>query len=287
MNFLNCIQRLDRSIRRLVVAGVLASAASAGHAHILGTSARQATSGSLKFLAYYQGVQDQTLRFTVNDSGSCSTSNGVTFSCGQSGDIDAKGSGGSAAFKVLWQPWERFQYYGMFSAGDYSLRVPSATITNLMTGDTRGFTYGFGVKASIVPDTIVATDGLPTPAIALDLSILRSLYDFNRRFPGGTPGASNNINQRLELMTYQFALESSHQFVFDEHFKLEPYGGMKWTRVQSDLKDLVDGSHAGGQKDVVTPFLGFRAATGEHEALFAEASFIDGYHYGAGLELRF
>ena len=235
----------------------------------------------MKFLAYYQGVQDQTLRFTVNDSGSCSTPGGVTFSCGQSGDIDAKGSGGAAALKVVGQPWERFQYYGMFSVGEYSVRVPSATITNLLTGDTRGLTYGVGLKASVVPDTIV------TPAIALDLSIARSLYDFNRRFPGGTPGASNNIDQRLELMTYQFAVESSHLFTLNEHWKLEPYGGMKWTRVQTDLKDLVDGSHAGGQKDTVTPFLGFRVPVADREALFAEASFVDGYHYGAGLELRF
>ena len=101
-----------------MVAIGLASAVTAGNAQILGTSARQASSGSLKFLAYYQGVQDQTLRFTVNDSGTCSASNGVTFSCGQSGDIDAKGSGGSAAIKVVWQPWERFQYYGMFCAGE-------------------------------------------------------------------------------------------------------------------------------------------------------------------------
>lgn len=287
MNSLNCHKRLDRGMRHLVVAIGLASAVSAGHAQILGTTARQASSGSLKFLAYYQGAQDQTLRFTVNDSGTCSASNGVAFSCGQAGDIDAKGSGGAAAMKILWQPWERFQYYGMFSAGDYSVRVPSATITNLLTGDTRGLTYGVGIKASVVPDTIVAVDGLPTPAIALDLSIARSLYDFNRRSPGGTPGASNSINQRLELMTYQFAVESSHMFVVDEHVKLEPYGGMKWTRVQTDLKDLVDGSHAGGQKDSVSPFFGFRVATGEHEALFAEASFVDGYHYGAGLELRF
>ena len=264
-----------------MVAIGLASAVTAGNAQILGTSARQASSGSLKFLAYYQGVQDQTLRFTVNDSGTCSASNGVTFSCGQSGDIDAKGSGGSAAIKVVWQPWERFQYYGMFSAGEYSIRVPSATITNLLSGDTRGLTYGIGMKASVVPDTIV------TPAIALDLSIARSLYDFNRRFPGGSPGISNNIDQRLELMTYQFAVESSHLFTLNEYWKLEPYGGMKWTRVQTDLKDLVDGGHAGGQKDTVTPFLGFRVPVADHEALFAEASFLDGYHYGAGLELRF
>jgi hypothetical protein len=235
----------------------------------------------LKFLAYYQGVQDQTLDFSVNDAGSCATPNGVSFACGQAGKIETKGSGGAGLVKVLWQPWDRFQYYATFGVGDYSLSVPSATVTNALTGDALGRLYGAGLKASIVPDTIV------TPAIALDVNLARSIYDFNRRFPGGTPGASNNIDQRLTLMTYQVAVETSHLFVLDPNWKLEPYGGVKWTRVQSDLKDLVDGSHAGGQTDTVSPFLGLRVPVESHEAFFAEASFVDGYHYGAGLELRF
>jgi hypothetical protein len=253
-------------------------------AQILATSARQLTTGSLKFLTYYQGVQDQALNFTVNDSGPCSTPTGVTFSCGQSGHIPVKGSGGAGVLKIIWQPWERFQYYATYGVGEYSLSVPSATVTNVLTGDSRGQMYGFGMKASIVPDTIV------TPAIAIDVSMVRSLYNFTRRSPGGVPGASNSITQRLELMTYQFAVQSSHLFSFDLDqlsLKIEPYGGIKWTRVQSDLKDLVDGSHAGGQQDTVTPFLGLRLPVAERESFFAEATFVNGYHYGAGLELRF
>lgn len=88
-------------------------------------------------------------------------------------------------------------------------------------------------------------------------------------------------------MSYQFAVESSHLFTLNEFWKLEPFGGVKWTRVQAELKNLVDGSRAGGRKDTVTPFLGLRVPIEDHEAFFAEASFVDGYHYGAGLELRF
>lgn len=260
-------------------------ARSAG-AQLLATTARQSSSGSLKFLGYYQGVQNQTLNFNTNDSGSCTAAPGVTFSCGQSGTVAAKGTGGAGMMKIVWQPWERIQYYAMYGVGDYSLSVPSTTVTNVLTGDSRGQIYGAGLKASIVPDTIVAAEGFPTPAIALDLSLAQSLYNFNRRFPGGAPGAGN-ISERLTLLTYQFAVEASHLFNLDEHWKLEPYGGIKWTRVQSDLKDLGDGSHAGGQTDTVTPFLGLRVPVEEHEAFFAEASFVDGYHYGGGLELRF
>lgn len=258
--------------------------ASLAGAQILATSARQASSGSLKILGYYQGVQNQTLNFTTNDSGTCAASGNpgaATFACGQSGTVAAKGTGGAGMMKIVWQPYERFQYYAMYGVGDYTLSVPSTTVTNVLTGDSHGQIYGAGLKASIVPDTIV------TPAIALDLSMTQSLYNFNRRFPGGTPGLNNNISQRLTLQTYQVAVETSHLFTLDGYWKLEPYGGLKWVRVQADLKDLGDGSHSGGQTDTVTPFVGLRVPVEDHEAFFAEASFVDGYHYGAGLELRF
>lgn len=250
-------------------------------AQLLATSARQQSGGSLRFLAHYQGVSGQTLNFSVNDSGSCSSQNGVSFPCGQAGDYEAEGSGSGGIVRLIWQPGERFQYYATYGVGDYSLKVPSATVTNVLTGDRLGQTFGAGLKASIVPDTVV------TPAIALDVSAARSQYDFNRRFPGGTPGANNNISQRLTLMTYQVAVESSHLFTISDSWKLEPYGGLKWVRVQADLKDLTDGSHAGGKQDTATPFLGLRVPAGEKEAFFAEASFVGGLQYGAGLEIRF
>jgi hypothetical protein len=277
--------KLDRDFVRAVLALALTCWAPSAGAQLLASTARQSSSGSLKFLGYYQGVQNQTLNFNTNDSGTCKA--GVaTFACGQSGTTETKGDGGAGMLKIVYQPWDRLQYYAMYGVGDYSLAVPSTTVTNVLTGDSPGQIYGFGVKASIVPDTIVAAEGLPSPAISLDVSVVRSLYHFNRRFPGGAPGL-NNIDQRLTLMTYQFAVEASHLFSLDANWKLEPYGGVKWTRVQSDLKDLGDGSHAGGQTDTVSPFLGLRVPVEEHEALFAEASFVDGYHYGGGLELRF
>ena len=255
-------------------------------AQILASTARQSSSGSLKILAYYEGVSDQSLNFSLNGSGSCATPTGVSFACGQSGNVEAKGNGGAGILKLVWQPWERFQYYALYGVGEYSLSAPSSTVTNSLTGDSRGQIYGLGVKASIVPDTLVAMDGFIAPAIALDVSMTRSVYNFNRVAPADS-SRNGSIDQRLELMTYQFALESSHVFSVDEQIKLEPYGGVKWVRVQSDLKDLGDGSHAGGQTDTVTPFIGLRLPAGDHEAFFAEASFIDGYHYGAGLDLRF
>lgn len=269
-------------MRRAIAALAFALSASSAGAQVLATTARQDPDGSLKLLTYYQGVRNQTVNFTANDSRACSTPNGVGFSCGQSGTVSASGDGGAAMVKLVWQPWQRFQYYAAFGVGDYSMSVPSSTVSNVLTGDVPGRIYGGGLRASIVPDTIV------TPAVTLDAGLTQSVYAFNRRFPGGTPGGpDNNVDQRLTLTTFQVAVETSHLFSVDEQWKLEPYGGVKWTRVQSDLKDLGDGTHAGGQTDTVTPFAGIRIPVDGHQAFFAEASFLDGYHYGGGFELRF
>lgn len=271
-------------------------------AQLLGTTARQLPKGSLKILTYYQGVQDQALNFNVVGTRVCTAappSGAVTFGCGQGGDVEVKGDGGAAMLKVVYQPWESLQYYAAFGMGDYSMSVPSSTVVNRVTGDRPGTIMTVGLKAVLYPDTQF------TPAIAFDASISRSSYRFNRTFPGGIPGVKGNIDQRLELMQYQFAVATSHTFTLkdadekaDEKdgpaislkssgFKLEPYGGIKWTRVQADLKDLVDGGHSGGKQDSVSPFLGMRIPFSKNEGLFAEASFVDGYHYGAGLEVRF
>lgn len=271
-------------VSRAIVSLTLAFTAFPAAAQLLGTTARQSSNGSLKFLAYYQGVADQELNFSVSNSGACTAAppnGGVAFPCNSSGDVGTKGSGGAGLFKMTWQAAERFQLYAHVGTGDYSIKVPSTTVENTLSGDSLGLLYGAGLKASIVPDTIV------NPAIALDLSFTRSHYNLNRISPGGTPGIGNGFNHNLDLTTYQVAVETSHLFTIDENWKLEPYGGVKWTRVQADLKDLVSGSHAGGQKDTGTPFLGLRVPAEDRIAFFGEASFIDGLHYGGGLELRF
>lgn len=282
----------------LLSAAVVCATAVPSAAQSLGTTARQLPKGSLKILGYYQGVQDQALNFNVSAPAVCTAQllPNVSFPCGQGGDIEVKGRGGAGMVKVLYQPWESLQYYAAFGMGDYSIAVPSTTLVNTLTGDNPGTAMTVGAKAVIYPDTIV------TPAIAVDASISRSSYRFNRKSPGG--GASGNINQRLNFMQYQVAVEASHVFTLvdaddkadakaglvalkSSGFKLEPYGGVKWSRIQTDLKDLIDGSHAGGQQDSVSPFLGLRIPLYEHEGLFAEASFVDGYQYAAGLEIRF
>lgn len=243
-------------------------------------------------MAYYQGTQEQTVSFSVTGDQGCASPNAVSFSCGQGGDVEAEGNGGAGMIKLLYQPWESLQYYAGFGVGDYSLRVPSATVVNTLSGDSPGLTYTAGIRAVIVPDTDF------NPAVAVDLSLTHSRYKLNRRFPGGTPGQNNRINQALDFLQYQVAVTASHLFTIVEKerltaaplkngFKIEPYGGVKWTRLEATLKDLTDGSEAAGRQDTASPFLGVRLPIYENEGLFAEASFINGYQYAAGLEIRF
>jgi hypothetical protein len=261
-----------RLVESLVVAVLCAPALKAG-ATPLGTSARQSPGGSLKLLAYYQGASEQAVDFTApGGAGSCTSANGaVSFACGQSGEVDAKGDGRAAMLKLAVQIGDYIQPYATLGSGEFELGVPSTTLTNRLTGHP-GLLYGGGVKFSVVPETLVDA------AFAIDLGYLRSSYDFTRISQGGV---ERPVDQTLTLDTFQLAVEASKRFG-----KSEPYGGVKVMRVDADLKDHPTGGRAGGKTHTASPFLGLRWG-GEKLTGFAESSFVGGYHYGAGLEYRF
>lgn len=281
----------------LLSLSVVFAVVGAANGQILATSARQLSEGSLRIETFYQGTQGQTVRFNVGNAGNCTAQGGLSFGCANSSQVDAKGNGGMGVMKVTYQPWESFQYYGSVGVGDFALSVPSATVNNTLTGDNPGIMATFGMKAVIEPDTDY------TPAVAIDASLSNTRYWFNREEAGPEAGGGpTGINQVLELWQYQVAVEASHVFKISDNggapidqqhpislsnFVLEPYGGVKWQRTQSDLHDLQAGSHAGGQYDLVTPFLGLRIPAYAHETFFAEATFVGGYQYAGGMEIRF
>lgn len=237
--------------------------------------------GSVKLLVFYRAVEDEALGFSVrSNSGSCGTTNGVPFACSQSGDVDALGSGRAAIAKLVIQPWDSLQYYVSAGVGDYDLKVPSITVTNLLTGDKPGSLFAAGLKWVFIPDTVV------TPALAVDASVTRSRYYLSKQFPSSPP-AAGNITQRLDMLESQVAVQASHLFTVAGRLKLEPYGGVKWSYVWSDLKNLVDGSHAAGGRDSTRPFFGLRVPIFDHETLFAEAAFVNGTQFASGVEVRF
>lgn len=248
-------------------------------AQVSGVTARQASSGSLKFLAYHQGVAEQPVDFSIAGSANCQTAAGVPFGCGQGGTVEAEGRGAAGMLKAVYQIGDYVRPYAVIGAGSYELSVPSTTVTNTLSGSAPGLIYGGGVKLSAVPDTQFGA------GVALDLGYQRAEYRLDHLSPRGAASPAR-ADQRLTLTTWQVAVEASHQFSV-ESAKLEPYGGIRWLRLEADLKDLPSGTRAGGRKDTASPFLGLRVPGGDRVAGFVESSFAGGYHYGAGFEVRF
>ncbi|MBI4055658.1 MAG: hypothetical protein HY402_05975 [Elusimicrobia bacterium] len=238
------------------------------------SSARQIGEGSLRLVFYHSRVFDQELEWEVTGTDQIQGPNGTSFFSETNSALPLEGEGENSALKLIAQPWENLQYYAVVGAGNYSVDVPSVAVTNTLTGQRVGWTWGFGSKAVVVPETPV------TPAVAVDASFLRSSYLMNRLRLGA--GGSESVHQRLTLDQYQVSLQLSRRFG-----RLEPYGGVQWSRVRSTLKDLDDGERVGGGRDGVSPFLGLRLGLYSHEAFVLEASFVEATRISAGLEWRF
>ena len=273
----------------------------------LATTARQMDAGAWKAVFFYQGISNQSLNFSVADAGTC-TGQGAfapTFPCGQTGNVSASGDGAAGIFKLIFQPYERLQYYVSAGAGNYTLTIPTSAGDERLSGDRQGFLYGGGFRAVLMPEIAVkigrhhmdldpqaSKSGaeplrLMRPALTLDAGGGLQRYYFNQMQPV-TAAGDQNIDQRLDLWQLQVALEASQRFEFsDSDLVLEPYGGVRWLSNRADLKDLPTGQHRGGIKQSVSPIVGLNIPVGKMEGIFAEASFVDGIQYGAGLNIRF
>ncbi|PCI36764.1 MAG: hypothetical protein COB53_08475 [Elusimicrobia bacterium] len=249
-------------------------------AQTIGTSARHMEQGSWRVVTFYEAVNEEELDFDIEAIDSCTAETGTAgaFPCG--GNRLGLGSGESFNAKLLYQPGERMQYYVSLGAGNYRLRTASVTVTNSLSGDRVGFRYGAGFKTLIMSETIV------TPAVALDAGISMERYFFNRLAPVIAAG-DESIDERLDLQRIQIAIEASKRFKISDAVTLEPYGGLKWIRTQSWIKDLASGGRRGGVHNTASPFVGLSAPIFGNEGFFAEASFVDGIRYALGLTIGF
>ncbi|PIP81435.1 MAG: hypothetical protein COR54_20035 [Elusimicrobia bacterium CG22_combo_CG10-13_8_21_14_all_63_91] len=245
-------------------------------AAVIGSSARHLEQGSWRASVQYQGVQKEDLEFDVGSSGTCAgntvPAGTVTFPCGATGTVEATGSGESVIAKLELQPYERMQYYVSGGAGNYRLKASTLTAA----GDNLGFILGGGVKALVMSESLV------TPAIAIDAGVSLESYRFSR-----SNSARASIAERLELLRTYVAVEGSKRFDFDENITLEPYGGVKWLRTRATIKDLNSTDRQSGNQDTVSPFVGLSLPVFGREGFFAEASFVNGIHYGFGLNIAF
>lgn len=267
----------------LVLVTILGGAA---RAETLMTSGRQLSPGALKVLGYYEEARGRDLSFSVGAGGrSQFCKNPPTCSVVESfaapaegADVEAESWSTRGALKLLHQPWEGLQYYAWVGSGDFSLRIPSATVANTLEGDRRGWSYGLGVRAVLNPDTVV------TPAITLDLGVSRARHRLDRL--DQQSAGSSRVAMEMDLRVYQASLEASHRFPLGgARFYLEPYGGLRYERLESRLTDLNLGSREGGAKSTTTPFLGLAVPLYERERIVAEASFVNGIVFGVGLEI--
>ncbi|MBI4051367.1 MAG: hypothetical protein HY400_02560 [Elusimicrobia bacterium] len=238
-------------------------------------SARQSSERIFKLEVYQQSTFHQDVGFQLADLSQATTAqSGLGFPTQTNLDITAEQNGNALFTKWTYQPWENIQYSFLFGAGNYTLKIPSTSVTNTLTGDQVGFSYGVGAKVNLFPDTAV------TPALAFDAGLLWTRYFFNEMNQGGL--GTSSVDDRLDLYHTHVVMQGSHRWG-----RWEPFGGVKWLRTQAHLKDLIQGSKVGGKEDAVTPFLGLKFMIYSHESLMLEASFVKGVQVNTGLELRF
>lgn len=224
-------------------------------------SARQGPEGSWSATPFYRQVEDQKLVF------------GVPGAPGTDTEVPGNVDGGWSGLKLGSQPFDNVQYFVTAAGGRYGLDVASVTVTNALRGDRVGWELGAGAKAVLVPETPV------TPAVALTLALSRTAVEFNAMRQAGTLQA---VEQRLTLDRFEAALAGSKRFG-----KIEPYGGLVWSKVRSKLKDLAAGGRNGADRDQTRVVLGTRVAVFAQEALVVEARIAGGLTWQAGWEVRF
>jgi hypothetical protein len=266
--------RLDQLPVRGCLVFCLLGAVPAAAQTLLGP-ARQTPAGSWRATVSYQWDADQDVNFTVPAGQATALCNGApcSFVSASKTDVPASGSGTWTVLKLAYQPWDNVEYFVAAGGGHYALDVTSVTASNHLRGDRTGWTLGAGAKVLIVPETPV------TPAVAVTAAAGREAVIFNTSRAGA---ASSDVDERLTLDRYQFAMSGSKRFG-----RAEPYGGVQWMRTVATLKALGGGGRDGGNKDSVNILVGFRWPVFEHEALVAEGQFLDGTVWRVGWEVRF
>ncbi|MFN3966271.1 MAG: hypothetical protein ACK4JE_01040 [Endomicrobiia bacterium] len=177
-------------------------------------------------------------------------------------EISCSGKGEHTLLKVLFNPFEGFVWWGKLGSSNYTLEVPSYSVTNKFEVDGPGIIAGFGLRYQIFPETIV------NPGICLDFGISASEYKFKKfSVDGDTKGI---INNRFESIEGQFA------FILSKRYKkFEPYFGAKVFR---NFIKMVDGeslSSVEGVKDNISVFCGTKIRVYKMEWFILEGSFLN------------
>jgi hypothetical protein len=172
------------------------------------------------------------------------------------------------------RPGDYLQYrflYGILR--NYELEVGSGSFVNRHESQSDGHQYGFGVRMSASPQTIVSL------GTALDLSYVHRDVDFEKLESNGVVSALDEGFRQDEV---QLAANVSKRWK-----RLEPYGGIKFAYVTTKIVDRATLSKMRGHDEAISPFVGLKLEFFEKESLIVEASFADEESFSAGLNIKF
>ncbi len=149
----------------------------------------------------------------------------------------------------------------------------SGSQTNSLEANKNGFLWGANVKWNVSQGTMVS------PAVALDFSLVNKSVPLDKFEAGGVTSPTDKMFEQDE---YQLALNFSKRWK-----SLEPYGGLKGSRTVTRLKDGTTKECVRGEKDGISPFLGFQWDVFPGETIVVEGSLAEEKSFSAGMSLKF
>jgi hypothetical protein len=247
-----------------------------GHASELLSSADVMEGGKWSVSVYGRTAKMEPVLSISNASSvlvPLSSGNSTIFSA-QNTDVTLEQESESAVVAVKFRPKNGLTY--RVKAGQiqsFDLEFSSGSHTNKLEATDGGLVWGLGAEWSVSPGSIVS------PAITLDGSWTRTSVDLDRFQSPGVVSATQNRFEQDEL---QLALNLSRRWK-----QLEPFGGLKVSRLISRLRDDGTKESLRGYHDGWAPFLGLQWEFFDGESLLIEASFVDDESISAGLNLKF
>jgi hypothetical protein len=192
---------------------------------------------------------------------------------GGASSVEFDGEATSAILRLTWRPGDGLQYGLKAGAGDYEVRVPSGAVVNELSNGAPGRIWGADASWTVVSNSPV------TPALALGAGYARSDYRIDRLQSGGAVSA---VDQRFVLEEWQAGLTASWRWQ-----RLEPYGGLRFFRQTSVLRDASTAESVRGDRDGFSPFLGLKLEFLPRESLVIEVSAMDETLVALGLAVGF
>lgn len=188
-------------------------------------------------------------------------------------DLQFDGEAVSAILRLTWRPGDGLQYGLKAGTGDYEVRMASGAVVNELSNGAPGRIWGADVSWTVVSNSPV------TPAVALNAGYARSDYRMDRL---QSAGSTVPVEQRFSLEEWQAGISASYRWK-----RLEPFGGLRFFRQTSVLRDASTAESVRGDRDGFSPFLGLKFEFLPRESLVVEVSAADETLVALGLAVGF